>query len=248
MGLIHSEGVILQTFPLSEVDRIVVVYTRNYGKLRGVASGARRLRNRFSGRTEPFHWVEIQAFEKENRELVKIDKIELIQALGRGLPDYGCFLRLSALAELLLKTVPDREPNEPLFRLLLLVLPEIRNTARSVLAQLYFEVWHLKLAGLFPRASSCSHCGENLQLSSRTFYSPTSREFFCSMCKKNSDLLLSSEGCRLLRLILHKAPGDLFAVPSDQAATAELSQIIEELLQLNFDRQLNCLRLIRDSS
>jgi DNA repair protein RecO (recombination protein O) len=248
MGLLHSEAVILQTFPLSELDRIVVIYTRSYGKLRGVASGAKRLQGRFSGRTEPFHWVQVHAHEKESRELVKIDKIELVQAFGCGLSDYRSFLRLSVVAELLLKTVPEREPNEPLFRLLLLVLPEIRNVIHADLAQLYFEIWHLKLAGLFPTVCSCSDCGKDLRVFPRIFYSLLSCGFCCPDCKRGSARLLSSEGYRLLRAISQKALKEILAVHSNWVAVGELSQLIEELLESNFERHLDSLRLIHDQS
>ena len=91
MGLLRGDAVVLQTYPLSETDRIVVAYTRKYGKLRGVARGARRMRSPFSGRLEPFHWIEFCGYEKENQELIKIDKVDLIRAFSFQLPDYRCF-------------------------------------------------------------------------------------------------------------------------------------------------------------
>jgi len=65
------DAVVLQTYPLSETDRIVIAYTRKYGKLRGVAHGAKRIRSSFSGRLEPFYWIELCGHEKENQELIK---------------------------------------------------------------------------------------------------------------------------------------------------------------------------------
>ena len=54
MPLYNDEAVVLRTFPLGEADRIVVMLTRNHGKVRAVAKGVRRLKSRFGGRLEPF--------------------------------------------------------------------------------------------------------------------------------------------------------------------------------------------------
>ena len=149
MGIRSTEAVILRTYSLGETDKIAVAYTRGYGKVRGVAQGARRSKSPFLGRLEPFNWVEMIFFEKENQELVKIDKVELLRSFGSELADYKGFLQLSFLAEVLFETTPDREPNDPLFRLLLLVLEEMQIQERSELARIYFQVWYLKISGLF---------------------------------------------------------------------------------------------------
>ncbi len=250
MGLLRGDAVVLQTYPLSETDRIVVAYTRKYGKLRGVARGARRMRSPFLGRLEPFHWIEFCGYEKENQELIKIDKADLIRAFGFQLPDYRCFLQLNVLAELLLKTIPEREPNEPLFRLLLLVLEEIRNPNRSDLAQLYFEIWHLKLAGLFPASSSCVQCGLSLEGVAQVFYVSPFHGFFCSSCKHGSSHSLSSGSYRLLCTILRKPLGQITSseLCLEKPSLDGLSGMIEVLLQTNFERSLNCLQLAHSES
>ena len=111
MSLLQSDAVVIKTYPLGEADKIVVAYTRKYGKVRGVASGARRMRSRFLGRLEPFSWIEISAFEKENQELIRIDKVDLIRSFGLLHGNYRCFLQLNLLGELVIETTPEREPS-----------------------------------------------------------------------------------------------------------------------------------------
>lgn len=250
MGTLHTDAVVLQTYPLSETDRIVILYSRGYGKLRGVARGARRIRSSFSGRLEPFHWIEFFGYEKENQELVRIDRAELIQCFGLRMTSYRAFLQFSVLAELLLKTTPDREPNEPLFRLLLLVLPEMKDQRRSDLAQLYFEVWHLRLAGFLPASSDCCHCHADLLASSGVFYSPLSNGFFCPSCKQGSGYSLSSSSYGLLHAILRKPLAAVVSVETwdGQSCQDELSRVIEHLLRNNFERSLECLHLVHSES
>ena len=76
MPLYTTEAIILRTYKLGEADRIVVFLTRDRGKRRGVAQGARRMRSRFGGALEPLTRVEVTYFEKESRELVSLNYAE----------------------------------------------------------------------------------------------------------------------------------------------------------------------------
>jgi DNA repair protein RecO (recombination protein O) len=247
LGLLTSEAVVLRTYPLGNSDKIVVVYTRNHGKLRGVAKGARRIKNRFMGRLEPFNWIEMVCFEKENRDLVSIDKIELLKSFSSQVRDYRCFLQLNYLAELMFETTPDREPNDCLFRLLLMVLAEMQNPLRSDLAQLYFEVWHMKISGLFPPSKSCYHCAVPLLNGQQVFFSSRMNGFYCSGCKENSYDPVASKSYQLLHQILRKSLVDLVE-ESSIAARSELARVIEQMVEKAFERRFECLSLIRDES
>ena len=248
MSLLQSDAVVIKTYPLGEADKIVVAYTRKYGKVRGVASGARRMRSRFLGRLEPFSWIEISAFEKENQELIRIDKVDLIRSFGLLHGNYRCFLQLNLLGELVIETTPEREPNEPLFRLLLLVLPEIQDPIRSDLAQLYFEVWHLKLAGLFPSCSTCGQCAVSLFNENRVFYGSGLNNLLCSNCKGQATNSISSKSYLLLHNILTKPLGDLSGNESGwvEGVKRDLTEMVEAQLQRSFERRFDCLTLVHN--
>ena len=82
-----SDALILRTYKLGEADRIVVFLTRDRGKKRGVAKGARRPKSRYMGALEPLTRGEVAYFEREQRELVQLNYVEparspLLGALG----------------------------------------------------------------------------------------------------------------------------------------------------------------------
>src|SRR5512132_1711981 len=76
MPVYKSEALILRTYKLNDADRIVVFLTRDRGKKRGVAKGARRMRSRFVGALEPLTLVSMVYFEKESRELVSLNRAD----------------------------------------------------------------------------------------------------------------------------------------------------------------------------
>ena len=80
MGLIETEGLVLKSYGLAEADKIVVFLTEEYGLVRGVAKGARRLRSKFGSSLEPFSIVRLTYFQKEERELVSIRQSESLRS------------------------------------------------------------------------------------------------------------------------------------------------------------------------
>lgn len=248
MGILSSEAIILRTYPLRETDKLVVAYTRTYGKVRGVARGSRRIRSRFSGRLEPLSWVELVAFEKSNQELVSVDKVELLKGYGLGLQDYPAYLRSSYLLELLMETVPDHEANDSLFRLLLHVLPLLGDRKTSQLASVYFQIWHLKLAGLLPRVSACGSCGEVLGRGTGAFCQVGSLGFFCRECRKGSGRWVSGTLLELAGLVVKKSLSDLTSRPVEKKNVVALHGVAETMVETAFERKFDSLLLLRRES
>ena len=50
----QTEAIVLRLLDYGESDRIVTFCTNGYGKVRGIAKGARRSRKRFANALEPF--------------------------------------------------------------------------------------------------------------------------------------------------------------------------------------------------
>ena len=117
-----SESIVLRAYPLRESDLIVSFFTRDQGKLRGVAGRARRLKSRFGAGLERLSQVEMTYFQRENRELVNLNSCELIHSQFELSGDYACGVALDYIAEVSEQLLPPEEPNEKFFRLLLAVL------------------------------------------------------------------------------------------------------------------------------
>src|SRR2546429_5400114 len=90
MPLHTADALILRTYKLGESDRIVVFLTRDRGKKRGVAKNARQSRRRFGGGLEPLTSGRVGYVERERRELVRLDYVEIVpappSAAGRAPP------------------------------------------------------------------------------------------------------------------------------------------------------------------
>ena len=124
-----SESIVLRTYPLREADLIVSFFTRDQGKLRGVAKRARRLKSDFGSGLERLSHVNMYYFQRENRELVDLNSCDLIHSQFGLAGDYASGVALDYLAEVSEQLLPPAEPGERFFRLLLAVLEYLRERA-----------------------------------------------------------------------------------------------------------------------
>lgn len=157
-----SEALILRTYPFQEADLIVSFFTRDQGKLRGVARGARRTKNKFGAALERLSHVRVYYFQRPNRELVTLDACELIRSPFELQADYATAVALDFLAEVSEQLLAPSEPNERFFRLLLAVVEHLRAEPAAGLwrAVTYFCLWAVRLSGFLPELHvSPESCG-----------------------------------------------------------------------------------------
>ncbi len=147
-----SETLVLRTYPLKEADLIVSFFTRDQGKLRGVAKRARKPKNQFGSGLERLSQVRMVYLLRENRELANLYNCELIQSQFGVLGDYSASVALDFFAEVSEQLLPPHEPSERFFRLLLAVLAHMRRDPAGAVwpSVLYFSLWAVRLSGILP--------------------------------------------------------------------------------------------------
>lgn len=207
MALHQSDSIILKTYPLGEADRIVAFFSRDHGKLRGVANGARKMKNRFGASLEPLAHSRIQFSEKENRDLVRIQSTELLDSPMKLFEDYDRAVCAGHLVELIDRFLPEREPQDAVFRLIRMTVRALEQGCSIEFAACYFDVWMLRLAGVFPDLFVCSACSKRLQGDDERFLAPGLQAVICADCDHRSASGLLADVVHLVYRIL-KSPLD----------------------------------------
>src|SRR5262249_3805010 len=182
MPLHQSDSIILKTYPLGEADRIVVFFSRDHGKVRGVANGARRMKNRFRASLEPLAHSRIMFQEKENRDLVRVQSAKLLDSPMKLFQDYDRAVFAGHIVELIDRFLPEHEPQDPVFRLARMTVKALEHGCSIEFASCYFEVWMLRLAGVFPDLFNCSACSRTLTAGDDRFLAPGLQAVICTSC------------------------------------------------------------------
>jgi DNA repair protein RecO (recombination protein O) len=150
-----SETYVLRTYPFRESDLIVSFFTRDQGKMRGVAYRARKPKSTFGSGLERLSLVNLSYSQKETRELVTLNSCDLIQSQFDLLTDFDASVVLDYVAEVSDHLLPPHEPNERFFRLLATVLDFMHERiAGGIWAAItYFSLWATRLSGFLPDLS-----------------------------------------------------------------------------------------------
>ncbi len=152
----------MKTFSLGEADRLVSFFGRTSGRMRGVAAGARRIKNRYGSTLEILSHVQLWYIEKETRDLVRIQQCELLESFNKSQSDYELSTGLAVVSEVSEQVLPEHETAESMFRLLLLTVREIERTGAWQLPLSYFAFWSVRLGGWLPQFDRCAACGTAL--------------------------------------------------------------------------------------
>ena len=162
-----SETYVLRTYPFRESDLIVSFFTRDQGKLRGVARRARKPKSTFGSGLERLSLINLSYNQKETRELVNLNSCDLLQSQFDLLADFDSSVALDYIAEVSDHLLPPNESNERFFRLLSAVLAHMHTGAPGSVwtAVAYFSLWATRLSGFLP--DLLAHPDRSLSLNSR---------------------------------------------------------------------------------
>ncbi len=218
-----ADAFVLGTYPLKEKDRIVSFLTRDSGRRRGVARRARGARSAFLGTLEPMTEARVVFFEREGRELVSIDSIDSIRPSFPLSKDLEQALLLSAFAESLETFVSDSDPAEPFYRLARHAMDSLFAGAPPPAVAAYFDVWILKLSGLFPSPAECAGCGRQLDPKATLYFDESRPGFIGAECRRGEAIRLTAEGMATLRSFL-SSPLDPRARPGGLAELASVAR------------------------
>jgi len=202
MPLLESDAIILKTYPLGEADRIVVFFSRDHGKVRGVANGARKMKNRFGASLEPMAHSRIQFFERENRDLVRIQSAELLDSPMQLFADYDRAVLAGELVELTDRFLPEHQPHDAVFRLVRMTHQAIEKSCPLDIAACYFEVWMLRLAGVFPDLFRCAACSKALDAIEERHLSRGLQSAICGGCDHSNGVAVHPEVAPVLHWVL----------------------------------------------
>ena len=246
MAVLSSESVVLRTWPVNEADLIVSFFTRDYGRMKGIAKSALKSRKRFGGALEPMTVARAWFAERPRQELVRLDQLEILRS---PLSDPVDALRLAALsfyAEVLDEALPEHDPQDAIFRLVVSVLEETRAAgsdpmqpggAGPWMALTYFSLWMTRLMGLLPDLAHCIVCGEALQAGEVSF-NAFSDGFFCEVHRTTNATALSADSWQVAQRML-RAPAAAFAKePWPRRRAQDLRRFTQQTLERHLERKL----------
>lgn len=243
MPVHKADALILRTYKLGEADRIVVFLTRDRGKKRGVAKGARRPRSRYMGALEPLTRGEVAYFEREQRDLVQLNYVDPVRSplLAQSSDALG---HVGYFAELIDEWSPEGHADERVFRLGASMVDAIASGRPIEKLARYFEYWLLRLQGVYP-SLTCADCSGSL--AGGAVMPPRADTFLCRTCGPvNAGTDLSPGALRFLGLAGSTSPEQLEACALAPSSSRELETVHRRLIHHHLEKELKSARVLRE--
>ena len=163
MPLIKTYGIILNSRPMGEWDRMIEIFSSELGRIQGIAKGARSFKNRFGGSLEPFTYCRLNLFKKGNGALYRIESADIVESFHKIREDLTLLLHSSCMVDALRRLTPFEDPSRSIFSLLHKSLERIiaGDPADKVLS--YYQIRLLHISGVGPRLDSCIKCNREIK-------------------------------------------------------------------------------------
>ncbi|MFZ0544837.1 MAG: DNA repair protein RecO [Candidatus Promineifilaceae bacterium] len=157
----RTEAIVLRRSDFGEADRMLTLFSREYGKVQAIAKGARKPQTRKSGHVELFMRTNFLIAKGKNIDIVT--QAELVEAYAALREDLVRTTYASYLVELLDRFTAEEDRDLRKYNLLADALGWFNTTDNLLLAARYYELRLLSLAGFQPQFFNCVSCAEPIQ-------------------------------------------------------------------------------------
>ncbi|MBI2963179.1 MAG: DNA repair protein RecO [Deltaproteobacteria bacterium] len=234
----------MRTRAFGESDKIVTFLTREFGKLSGIAKGARKSRRRFVASLEPFTHVQLGFRSRPQADLCFIESADIVRSARKLAFDLDRYAYSTYVVELIDSMVEGREAEPAVFDLAEATLARIDGSADSPspLWLRQFEVELLALAGLEPRFDLCSRCRRPSAEPGKGFrFNPRTGCLCCDGCGDGSGIAVSEAAIVSMLLLQRGRPTELPA-----SAGGEVRALLQTFIAHHLRRPLRSPALLRE--
>ena len=243
--LYRCEVIVLSRMDYGEADRIVTLFSRQQGKFRAIAKGARRPLSRLGPHLEYFSRSQLML--ARGRELDVVTGAETADAHLGIRTDLDAFGHASHMAELLSRLTEDRQENAAVFDLLASSLRLLADGLNPFHVTRHYELALLSLSGFRPEIVHCVECRGPLTQSPHLF-SVERGGLLCEAChqREPGGRIVSVDAQKYLRALERGGLGATVRIRVDEALRDELEGLVGAYLRHVVERDLGSLRVWRE--
>lgn len=242
----RAEAIVLNHRDWGEADRLVTLYTRQRGKIRAVAKGARKPRSRKGGHLQPFTQITVQLARTRGPFIItQVDTLDAYLPLREDLNLTG---NASYLVELLDRfSYDEEEANSAIFRLLTNSLARLARGDDIWVVVRYYEMRLLDYLGFRPQLFKCAHCGEEVKAEDQSF-SAAQGGVLCPKCESNqsSERPIKVDVLKYIRHFQRSSYTEARRADPNPKIRADVENLMQFYLTYLLERGLNSPRFIRE--
>lgn len=251
MPLFTTNAIVIRSLNYGESDKIVTFFTQDFGKLKGIAKGARRSRKRFQNVLGLFSHLCLNFFDKEGMGLVRAESCDILHSFPKMKEDLRKILYGNYYLELVNEMAGERERNREAFELLLSFLSNLEEREAQEEQLRLFEIRMLSLFGYRPNMRRCYLCRkdwEDLKEIPTVFFSFEKGALICNQCSKtwNNLIPLSLGTARLIERISQMELPKIHRLRFTAQALSESEELLPKFIRYQLGKELKSLKALKD--
>ncbi len=242
MKVSQTEAIVLAARDYGESDKIITLFTREHGKIGGMARNAKKSRKRFGGSLEIFARLSLQIVLKEG--LSRLESADLITVFPHIREDLAKIGYGGYACELVDRMLPEAQPSARLYRLLVSYLEYLDANPAVADDRRFFEVNLLNILGYRIPLENCQQCGDEIEPSMELRYQPLTGGIFCAPCGRIGQKI-SSETLVLLKKAMSTGIFGKIRFPTD--SLREAGEILDAAIASHLNRPLRSLGFLLET-
>lgn len=234
--LFQTEGIVIKSIKLNESDKILTIFTHDYGKIRAIAKGIRKTKSQFGSSLENLTQVKILAYKGKN--LNTISQTEIIYSFFPKSKELDRYSLAIQCAEIIDRISEEEDPNELIYLIFSDTLRLLKDEKNIVLLIEAFKWKLISILGFQPELSKCINCNHLIKDKKYHIFDIKQGGIVCSSCSISQSyyqIKISDYGLKLLKRIII---ADLEVIHNKKVLESELCQLLritEKYLSYYFD-------------
>jgi len=225
--LYKTEGIVLKSTEYEEADKIVTIYTKNYGKITAIAKGVRKTKSKFGSSLEILTLSIFLIHKGRNMDIVS--QTEILESFFTTSKEVIKFAFAANCVELINKLTEEREINIGLFNLLKEVLHYLRETNDPKLLTLSFKWQIMSILGYRPLLNYCCRCNRSIEDQKEMYFNIKEGGLVCNHC-----IVKDKEACVKVSIYFNKLVRKILITPLSTISNATIPhEKIKELEKIS---------------
>ena len=204
--LYKTEGIVLKSMEYQEADKIVTIYTKDYGKITAIAKGVRKTKSKFGSSLEILTYSIFLFYKGRNLDIVS--QTEILESFFSASKEVIKFAFAANCVEVVNRLTEEREINIGLFNLLKEALHYLRESNDPKLLSLSFKWQTMSILGYRPSLNHCCRCNKSVEDQEEMYFNIKEGGLVCNNC-----IAKDKEGCVRVSLYFNKLVRKILITP-----------------------------------
>lgn len=238
MSTVKTKGLILKQSDFGEANRILTIFTKEYGIIKAVAYGAKSIRNKNSASTQVMTYADFILL-KTNKDMMSIQSSEIIDSFFGVKEDITKLSLCVYFADLIYSLLNMNSPDDEMLSLVLNSVYALSYKDIDVeKMRAVFELKAMALGGYMPNMSGCVKCSDTENISG---FSPKSGGIVCKNCSKTGDIPINAEVYHTVLYILSSDVKKMLSFNASEEVMKQVSDISERYVDAFSDNKFKSL-------